>query len=82
MVPTDWYLMVLFEVDYDKAYGAMKVKTRSWVAEYTPDDVWNIKNTWQPTATEYISPEERRRREEERQRELKRKAEEERARKA
>lgn len=51
--------MILFEVDYDKMYGAMKVITKSWVSEYTVHDVDAIKNSWQPTATYYLSPEER-----------------------
>lgn len=69
-VPTDWYFMVLFEVDYDKMYGPMKIILKSWVSEYTTHDIDAIQNAWQPTATEYISPEERRRREEEKQRQI------------
>ena len=45
-VPSDWYFMVLFEVDYDKLYGEMKVIARSWVQEYGPEDVYNIENSW------------------------------------
>lgn len=55
-VPSDWYFMVLFEVDYDRWYGSQKLILRSWVSEYSASDVDLIKNAWQPTATEYISP--------------------------
>ena len=66
-VPTDWYFMVLFEVDYDRWYGSQSIVLRSWVSEYSPNDAGLIQNSWQPTATEYISPQEKQRREEEKQ---------------
>ena len=76
-IPSDWYFMVSYYIDYDRIYSSKTLKLRSWVAEYTADDVHNIKNAWKPTATEYVSPEEKLRREKEKQAKIDARLEEE-----
>ena len=31
----------------------------SWVEDFTEDDISRIENTWQPTGTYYVAPEDR-----------------------
>lgn len=61
-IPTDWFFVIAYEVDYDKAYSS-EIEFKSWVSEYTSSDEYSIRTRWQPTGTEYISPEEKKRRE-------------------
>lgn len=77
-IPTDWFFMILYEVDYDKWYVTKDMRFKSWVAEYSAADARQIRDAWQPTGTEYISRAEKERRRKEREAELQRVLEEER----
>ena len=53
-VPSDWTIYVTYNVGYLDGF----VRVKSWAKEYTPEDILFVES-WRPTGTYYISPEEK-----------------------
>lgn len=49
-VPTDWSVWVV----YNPSILPGVIKLKSWVEDFTKEDIQIIKNEWQPTGTAYI----------------------------
>ena len=49
-VPTDWKIWVI----YNPSIMPGELEMRSWVTDYTKDDISKISGEWKPTGTAYI----------------------------
>lgn len=63
-VPTDWQFYLYYYVMYLNMFSSKRILIKTWVEHLEERDIEKINGIWKPTAAEYITPEERKRREE------------------
>lgn len=50
-IPSDWTAYLIYNV----GYGSGSITVKSWLDQYTEDDISKIDTVWQPTGTYWVN---------------------------